>query len=277
MKNELTSLESLWFIVSQHGRELIFALIVLIVGLYIAKWLTRLLRIGLGKITRNHQLISNVCYTFYTLLMFFVIAWAAEEVGFEVRIVFRILMLVSLIAIGAMVLFRPYLPSLPFKVNNTVKIGDILGKVEVTTFLNTRIKTFDGKTVFIPNRQVFNDVVINYQYTETRRIKVDVRIRYDQDILHAKRVMESVMIADSRVEHTPRPVVYTLALEDSWVKLGARCWVDNQKYWILRCDLTEKIKYGFDGEGIRFAFPQMDMHHYPSTSTETDVIINDKP
>ena len=39
---------------------------------------------------------------------------------------------------------------------------DLLGKVEGTTFLNTRMRTLDGLTVFIPNRQIFNDIVINY-------------------------------------------------------------------------------------------------------------------
>ena len=66
------------------------------------------------------------------------------------------------------------------------------------------------------------------------------------------------------MKKTPRPVVYTLALEDSWVKMGGRCWVDNAKFWFTRCDLIEKVKYGFDNEGIRFAFPQVDVHHHDS-------------
>ncbi|MBW2676263.1 MAG: mechanosensitive ion channel family protein [Deltaproteobacteria bacterium] len=262
MGSEFSKLEHIRDIMALHGRELAIALVILIVGLYLAKWLTGHLKIGLGRLTKNANLISIVSNIFYILFLFVVIIAATTEVGFKTVIIFRFLMVVSLAAIGVMVLFLPFIPTLPLKLGNTVKVADLLGKVEATTFLNTRLKTFDGKTVFVPNRQILNDIVINYHFTKTRRIKVDVQVRYDQDILTAKRIMESIMLADPRVKKIPRPVVYTLALEDSWVKLGARCWVDNPKFWFTRCDLIEKVKYGFENEGIRIAFPQVDVHHY---------------
>ena len=126
---------------------------------------------------------------------------------------------------------------MPFKAGNTVKAGDLLGKVEAITFLNTRMRTFDGKTFFVPNRQVPNDIVINYHFTQTRRVKVDVSIRYDQDLLKAKRVLEMVMTEDARVKTKPGPMVYVLNLVAGLVELGGRCWVDNNDYWVARCEL----------------------------------------
>ncbi|MFO7645576.1 MAG: mechanosensitive ion channel family protein, partial [Desulfosarcina sp.] len=155
---------------------------------------------------------------------------------------------------------RPFIPTLPFKVGNTVKTGDLLGRVEAITFINTRLRTFDGKTVFVPNTRIFKDVVINYHYTQTRRVKINVTIRYDQDLLKAKQVLEAVMVEDPRVKAKPSAVVYVLNLAASWVELGGRCWVDNQDFWFARCDLLEKTKLRFDREGIRFAFPQLDLH-----------------
>ena len=262
MGSEFEKLQRVSDIMSQHGPELAIALIFLIGGLFLSKYLAKYLRIGLGRITTNLDLISIVSNIVYILFLFVVIMVATTQAGFKPQLVFRFLMVVGLAAIGLLVLFRPYIPSLPFKVGNTVKAGDILGKVEATTFLNTRMKTFDGLTVFIPNRQILNDIVINYHFTGTRKVKVDVGIGYDQDILKAKRIMEELMVTDPRVKKTPRPVVFTMGLEDSWVKLGARCWVDNPKYWLTRCDLIEKVKYRFDEENIRIAFPQLDIHHY---------------
>ena len=137
--------------------------------------------------------------------------------------------------------------------------------MEATTFLNTRLKTFEGLTVFVPNSKIFNDYVTNYHFTPTRRVKVDVGIGYDQDILKAKRIMEAIMIEDPRVETKPRPAVYVLNLADSCVELGGRCWVENLKYWVTRCDLIEKVKLRFDQEGITIAFPQRDVHLYHET------------
>ena len=262
MGSEIEKLQRVGDILSTHGRELAIALVLLIAGLYLAKYLTKYLRIGLSKVTTNLNIISIVSSSFYILFLMAVVMVATTQAGIKPQVIFRALMIVGLAAIGIITLFRPYLPTLPFEVGNTVKAGGILGKVEGTTFINTRIKTFDGLTVFIPNRQILDDVVINYHFTATRKVKVDVGIGYDQDILEAKRIMEELMITDPRVKKTPRPVVFTMAMEDSWVKLGARCWVDNPKYWLTRCDLIEKVKYRFDEENIRIAFPQLDVHHY---------------
>jgi small conductance mechanosensitive channel len=262
MVSEIEKLQRVGDILASHGRELLIALILLIAGLYLAKYLTKYLRVGLGKITKNLNIISIVSSSFYILFLMAVVMVATTQAGIKPQVIFRALMIGGLAVIGVIALFRPYLPTLPFEVGNTVKAAGILGKVEATTFLNTRMKTFDGLTVFIPNRQILNDVVINYHFTGTRKVKVDVGIGYDQDILKAKRIMEELMITDPRVRKTPRPVVFTMAMGDNAVQLGARCWVENSKYWLTRCDLIEKVKYRFDEANITIAFPQLDVHHY---------------
>jgi small conductance mechanosensitive channel len=55
-------------------------------------------------------------------------------------------------------------------------------------------------------------------------------------------------------------MVYVLNLTRDCVELGGRCWVESKDYWVTRCDLLEKTKLRFDSEGIRFAFPQLDLH-----------------
>ena len=179
--------------------------------------------------------------------------------------------IIALVVTGVMIFLKPFIPSLPFKVGNTVKAGDLLGKVEAITVLNTRLKTFDGKTFFVPNRQILNDIVINYHFTATRRVKIDVTIRYDQDLLNAKRVLEAVMTADARVLTKPGPMVYVTKLASNGVALGGRCWVSNKDFWVARCDLLEKTKLRFDSEGIRFALPQLDLHMNRDGSAATVV------
>jgi len=262
MGNEFENLKRVGDILALHGREMTFVLIFLIGGLYLSKYFTKYVRIGLRRVTTNPTIISIISNSFHLLFSLTVVMVTATQAGFNASLMFRLLTMVGLVVIGVTILFRPYIPSLPFKVGNTIKSGNMFGIVEATTFLRTRIKTFDGLTVFIPNRQILNDIVINYHYTGTRRVKVDVAIGYDQDILKAKRIIEEIMIADPRVKKTPRPVVYTLDLDESWVKLGGRAWVDNKKYWVTRCEFIEKVKYRFGQEGIKIAFPQLGVHHY---------------
>ena len=171
-----------------------------------------------------------------------IITAALITLGFDSRNIFRLITMGALALSAILLVLRPYLPTLPFKVGNVVKVGSLLGKIEATTMVHTRMKTFDGKTVFIPNSKILNDYVINYHYTPTRRLKIDIPIRHVRDILKTKQIMETIMIEDPRVLLKPaRPVVYTLNLVDGCAKMGARCWVENIKFWLTQCDLLEKI------------------------------------
>lgn len=112
--------------------------------------------------------------------------------------------------------------------------------MEAITFLNTCLRTFDGKTFFVPNRKILDDIMINYHSTESRQARIDVNICYDQNLVKTKQVLEAVMIEDPRVQPKSAPVVYVLDLADSCIKVGGRCWVSNEDYWAARCDLLEK-------------------------------------
>jgi small conductance mechanosensitive channel len=265
MDQQFGRLERIGDVMTLYGQEVLLALAILVGGLIVVKQFVRLLRRILQRLTLKQPLIATVCNVVYIMLLVFVAVVVLKELGLESLLIRRIVMFIALAAVGLIVLFRPYIPSLPFKVGNTIKTGDLFGKVEATTFLNTRLRTFEGLTVFVPNSKILNDYVINYHFTPTRRVKIDVGIRYDQDILKAKQIVEAIMVEDPRVKTKPRPVVYVLNLADGCVKLGGRCWVDNLKYWVTKCDLTEKVKLRFDREGIVITFPQRDVHIYHET------------
>ncbi len=262
MGDQVSRFQELGRLMQNHGIEMITALIILIVGLFFTKWAMKAMKGLMEKFTKNDTTVSIVSNSMGVFLLGLVITSAAMEVGAKPGPLVALMMIVVLAGIGIIVIFRPLIPTLPFKVGNTVKAGNLLGKVEATTVLNTRLRTFDGKTFFVPNRQILDDIVVNYHYTKTRRVKVNVTIRYDQDLLKAKQALESIMIEDARILVKPSPQIYVLSLGASGVEIGPRCWVDNTKFWQTKCDLIEKIKYRFDLEGIKFGYPQVDIHHY---------------
>jgi small conductance mechanosensitive channel len=259
---DMPRLERLSEVISVHGAEAAFTLAILIVGLLSARLIDKGVRKWLGRLLPNAKFVKVFCNFLYLGMVAIVVSAAAVEFGAHPVNVFRFLTILTLVALGLLIFFRPFLPSMPFKVGNTIKTGDLLGIVEGITFINTRLRTFDGKTIFVPNRKIINDVIINYHFSPTRRIKIDVGICYDQDLHKAKQVFESVMVEDPRVKEKPAPAVYVLGLIIGSVQLGGRCWVDNKDFWVARCDMIEKTKHRFDDEGIRFAFPQMGLHHH---------------
>ena len=267
MNDGLSRLDKLGETLTHSGTAMVMALVILIIGLLIARWFDKVLRTNLVRLFPTYKHTTTFCNVMYVTMVSMVVMAAAVEFGAKPINVLRLLTIILLVVIGLIIFLRPFIPSNPFKVGQTIKAGDLLGKVEAITFLNTRLRTFDGKTFFVPNRQIFNEIVINYHYTETRRVKIDVSIRYDQDLIRAKQVLESVMVEDPRVNTKPGPMVYVTDLADSSVNLGGRCWVHNKDYWVARCDLLEKTKLRFDIEEIEFAFPQLDLHIDSNAST----------
>jgi small conductance mechanosensitive channel len=262
METQLNKIDVLRDVMLNNGLELALALVILIVGLVLVRHSVRWLRTILSKTTATPVLISTICNSIGVLIIMVIIVAASVQLGNNPKPIMRLMMIIALAAIGIIVLFRPFLPTLPFKVGNTVKIGDLLGKVEATTILNTRIKTFDGRTFYVPNRKILDDIVINYHYTDTRRVKIDIGIRYDQDLLKAKQVMETIMTEDPRVLPKPTPAVWVLKLTPNAVELGARCWTSNAHFWMTKVELTEKFKLRFDTESIAIAHTQVDIHHF---------------
>ena len=263
MENELSRLQQLGETMTQHGTQMALALAILIIGLLAARWLHNRLRQLMRKWYPESKLAPLMCSLLYIIMVVLVIMGTAVEFGAKPVNLLRLLTIIALIVTGIAIFLKPFIPTLPFKVGNTVKAGNLLGKVEAITFLNTRLRTFDGKTFFVPNRQILDDIVINYHFTQTRRVKIDVGIRYDQDLLKAKRTLEAIMTGDARVKPKPGPMVYVMNLASNCVELGGRCWVSNKDFWVARCDLLEKTKLRFDQEGIRFAFPQLNVHMEP--------------
>lgn len=246
---------------SLYGREVLIAFAVIVLGLILIKWINQ----GLKRVFKNLPISpakgATVRNVIIALMSAGLITFVAIELGLEPRPVARLLAILTLAFIGILMVFRPLIPTLPFKVGNTVKVGDLLGKVEATTVLNTRLKTFDGKTVFIPNRKIINDDIINFHFTPTRRFTLKVNIKFDQDLMKAKQIIESIMVEDPRVRVTPRPVVYLMSLEKGYMELQGRGWTDNVKAFVVTRELLEKTKLRFDQERIILALPQMQVHY----------------
>ena len=262
MNKEMAKFEQIQMVMLAHGVDLILGLVLIVVGIFAIRYIVRGLRFLLVKMSIKEPARSTICNALHIILLVVLVSSGLVEVGFDSLAIRRLLIAIALAGVALVLLIRPYIPTLPFKVGQTVKAGNLLGKVEATTLINTRLRTFDGKILFVPNSKIINDIVQNYHYTPTRRVKLDVGIGYDQDLVKAKQVLETIMLEDPRVEDTPRPAVWVLNLASGCVELGGRCWVQNKNYWKVRCELIEKIKLRFDAEGIVIAYPQLDIHHY---------------
>jgi len=260
MEAELQKLKEVSEMVTLYGPGIVRSLIILVVGLVLAKLFLKYSRLILRRLNLKEATLSVVVNVLFILIITLFVAMAAQFLGLKAMVIGRILVGISLVLIGIVVIFRPLIPTLPFKVGHTVKTGDLLGKVEGTTLMNTRIRTFDGKTIFVPHSKVLNDYLINYHLIPNRQIRIDFPIGYREDLLGAKAVLSEILAEDPRILKTPPARVFVINLNQDGVQLAAWSWVKNFDYWRTRCDLLEKIKLRFDHEGIGFGMARRLVH-----------------
>lgn len=259
---QLSDLRKAGDFVIQYGHEILIASAVFLVGLIAVKFVIAYLRKRLPRFTENQYVISTVINALNILLIALVTSFSLHYIGVKYLVIIRLLIACALVVTGLIVLLKPYIPALPFKIGNTIEIGGSIGKVEAMTFNYTRLKMFEGKTLFIPNQILVKSTICNFHFTPSRQVRVKVSIGYKDDLLKAKQVLKEIMETDSRVIEKPVPTVYVMERGDNGITLSARCWVKNAKYLRVRSDITEKVKMRFDEEGITMPFPQRDVHLY---------------
>ena len=218
MEQELQNLSKMGEAVILYGRDVLWALMILVAGLLLSKLLVKYLRELLHRFIKKNALVSTITTSLHILLIVIVVGGALRYVGVEAIIIRRVFLAVALGAVALVILVRPYLPSLPYKVGNTIMAGGLLGKVEGTTMLHTRMRALDGRVIFIPNKMILNDIVVNYHFNPKRQIRVVITIRYGDDLLKAKKVIADIMAEDPRILDSPAARVFVLNLAEMGVE-----------------------------------------------------------
>ncbi|MFA9516283.1 mechanosensitive ion channel family protein [Halopenitus sp. H-Gu1] len=149
--------------------------------------------------------------------------------------------------------------SQPFAIGDWVQFGDYEGTVTEITIFHTRLQTFDGEQVTIPNDRIGNDVIVDRSRKGRLRIEVEVGIDYADDPDHAADVARKATAAIDDVRTAPRPKVVAKRFGDSSVVLGVRFWIDQpsaRKRWRTQSKVISAVHEAFSNEGITIPFPQ---------------------
>ena len=247
--------------------NLLGAIVVLIITLYLAKWGKKLTHKALEKAKVDTTLVKFFAnLTKYIILILGGLAvlglfgipiasFAAilAAVGFAIGLALQGTL--SNFSAGVMLLlFRP------FKVNDFVSVAGVLGKVVEIELFTTLLDTPDNRRIIVPNGSIFGATIENITYHETRRVDVNVGTDYSADLRETRKVLEGVINSAEGVHKDPAPQVYLMELGDSSINWVVRVWTDTPNYWALREQLTASIKNALDGASIGIPFPQMDVH-----------------
>ena len=140
----------------------------------------------------------------------------------------------------------------PFRINDQVVIGEYEGTITQIQLRATTMKTYDGRVVYIPNQEVFQESIINNTASPRRRSSVIVGVDYGENIEEAIAVIERTLPQIAEVETTPAPDVLVTELAASTVNLEIRFWVDSRRSGFLATTskVAQAVKEALETAGI---------------------------
>ncbi|MCQ2469558.1 MAG: mechanosensitive ion channel [Ruminococcus sp.] len=247
--------------------SIIVAVIVLVLGILAAKFITKLTGKAVSRSNidnaAGHFLVSLVRVLLYIVVVIMALSVLKVPMSSIITILGAAGLAVSLalqnclsnLCGGFIILF-----SKPFSAGDLIEVDGSLGKVSTIGILYTKITTFDGKTVSIPNGKVSDAKIINYTETPTRRIDLQFQISYSADFDKARAAVLEVICADGLILKEPAPMVRIGAHNESSLSIDTLVWVKNDDYYTARYNMLENVKKAFEENGIQIPFPQLDVH-----------------
>ncbi|WP_198174135.1 mechanosensitive ion channel family protein [Mesorhizobium xinjiangense] len=262
-------------LVVQYSFSVIGAIILLIVGYFIAGVLERWASRGLGRVHGFDETLRRFFSKLvrYIVLIFVVIAVLAQF-GVQTASILAALGAAGLaiglalqgtlqnIAAGIMLLVLR-----PFRVGEFIDAGGLSGTIEEIGLFATELKTLDGLYVLAPNSQLWSSSVTNYSRNAIRRNDLTIGIGYGDDIELAQKTLAGLVDTDARVLGDPESATFVVELGDSAVSVTARYWTKTADWWQTKLDLTKAAKLAFDKKGISIPYPQSDVHLFQAKAS----------
>ena len=150
----------------------------------------------------------------------------------------------------------------PFKVGDVIEANGYSGTVEAIQILYTRVATFDNKVVLIPNGVLSNSSITNFTLKDTRRVDLSFGAAYEADTDKVVKVLKDMVNNHPLVLVEPEPFVRMSEHADSAIIYSVKAWVKTDDYWSVYFDLIEAAKRRFDEENIAIPYPQRDVYVY---------------
>ena len=260
----------LWF--SEESLHLLFSIIGIVLILVVGKILIVVLKKILAKAFSRSKKINELMAKFL-LKVISVVCWifvflvVLSHLGVDLAPIIAGLGITGFIlgfafqeTLGNLLAGVMIVLNAPFRVGDYVEVGSMNGTIRDMDMMSVTLSTPDNKRVIMANKLIWGQAIINYSYTETRRVEMGVSIAYDSDVNKAKQLIWDILNSYTEILPEPAPVVAVSKLNDSSVDLVVRPWTKPADYWAVYFRFQQEILERFRAEGIEIPFPQRDVH-----------------
>ncbi|MGL4912136.1 MAG: mechanosensitive ion channel family protein [Romboutsia sp.] len=256
----------------------IYALLLLGIGVYVSRWVKRLVYNCLLKYNISKGITNFIVYGIYISMLSIIVLTCLEMIGVETKSVIAVFgaagfsvglafkEILSNLGSGMIILFFR-----PFKIGDYIQGSGVEGSVEDIQIFSTVLKTPDNKTVIVPNFKLTSNNIVNYTQQKIRRIDFAYSVAYNSDVDLLKNILSSIFREDNRILSDPKPIIGINSIHNNTIQIVGRPWVDTDNYWDVYFDIMENVKKKFDENNIVVPFLPSLAYHTNNSSTLSNI------
>jgi small conductance mechanosensitive channel len=220
------------------GVNILIAIVILVAGWVVSRWLARWLRALFQHSHHIDETLKPLLINFarYSVVAITLVA-VLGQFGVQTTSLIALLGAAGLaiglalqgtlanVASGVMLLLlRPY------RVGEKIATGATKGTVQEIGLFHTEIITYDGLFVAMPNSSIFSATITNLSRQPTRRTDFQIDIDRDADIDAAKAAILDGLAHDSRVLKEPPAQIWVETMSGPQVVLNVHAWLANSDF-----------------------------------------------
>ncbi len=247
-----------------HAGALISALVVVVVGFIVARWIGKLLDRWLTSKAMEPPMRKLLVRILRLLIFAMALVVALGTAGMDVT---ALIAGVGVAGVGIGLAMQGILGNLmagltiiftkPFRFGEYIEIAGVQGQVTSIELFTTTLLHADHSQVIIPNRKIVGEILHNYGHI--RQLNLNVGVGYGTNINTAATIVRDVLSRNPRVLKEPTPGVGITMLADSSINLAVSPWTAVADYGPAQAEIYQAIVEQFRANKIEIPFPQREV------------------
>lgn len=240
------------------GPRILIGIVLVAVGL----WLIRMVKKWLGHHLFKHEVASSVrpflINLLVTVLQIFLFLAFMQVVGLQLTVFTAVIgafgVAAGLALSGTLQNFTSGILILllkPFRVGDNISAQNYEGTVQSIQLFFTELKTYDNRTVIVPNSKLSNEIIVNFSREDKRRIDVELKFSFGIDFNQVKAVIDKSIEESKDLLKEPVHRIGISAIEADGYKVMVNAWSHAHGYIDTVLALQQRIMEDLKASGLK--------------------------
>lgn len=253
------------FYLVDHGMQILTAIVLMGIGVVIARWFGNLLYRWLKSKGYDEPVSNLVVKVVKLLIIGFIGVMALGQMGVQIT---PLIAGIGVAGVGVSLAMQGLLGNLvagltiifskPFTIGEYIELLGVYGQVTDIALFSTTLQHADNSRVIVPNRKIVGEILHNYG--NIRQLDLTAAIGYRADLTLALSIVSNILQQNPRVLTEPAPVVGIAALNESSIALAIKPWVKVEDFVPAQAAIYQAVLESFRDKNIEIPVPRRDIH-----------------